>query len=304
MQKITLSLGVTVMLLTGAFKQAAAQPDFSDDLYYDNTITYELGGSLGAMNCLTDLGGGKGIGKKFIKDLNLSNTKPAGSIFISAAYKNAVVLRAEATWGIVGASDVVLKTKKETTDGRYERNLNFRSSIFEVALITEVHPRFFRRYYREEKLPRLSPYLLGGIGYFVFNPMAKLDGEWVDLQPLRTEGQGFEEYPGRKVYKLKQINFPAGAGIKYKLTPEFNCSAELVYRILNTDYLDDVSSTYIDKNLYPGYFNGAELDHALRLHNRQAEIDPNHYTNIGDIRGNPNNNDAYFSINFKIGFIF
>jgi hypothetical protein len=304
MQKITLSLSVTVILLTVATQHTFAQPDFSDDLYYDNKVTYELGGSLGIMNCLTDLGGGKGIGKKFIKDLNIGNTQSAGTIFLSAVYKNRFVLRGEATWGVVKASDAVLENKKESTGGRYERNLNFQSNIFEVAIITEIHPRFFRTYNKNEMLPRLSPYLLGGIGYFVFNPRAKLDGQWVDLQPMHTEGQGFEEYPHRKVYKLKQINFPVGAGVKYKLSPLFNFSAECVYRILNTDYLDDVSTTYIDKNLYPSYFSGPELDQALRLHNRQNEINPTLTTNVGDIRGNPNNNDAYFSINFKIGFIF
>jgi hypothetical protein len=304
MQKITLSLSVTVMLLTVAAQRSFAQPDFSDDLYYDNKVTYELGGSLGVMNCLTDLGGGKGGGKKFIKDINLGNSKPAGSIFLSAVYKNAVVLRGEAAWGVVKANDAVLKNKKESADGRYERNLSFKSSIFEISLVTEIHPRFFKQYLKGELLPRLSPYLLGGIGYFVFNPQARLDGQWVDLRPLRTEGQGFEEYASRKIYKLKQINFPVGAGVKYKLSPLFNFSAECVYRILNTDYLDDVSTTYIDKNLYPSYFNGTELDQALRLHNRQNELNPAHVTNVGDIRGNPNNNDAYFSVNFKIGFIF
>jgi hypothetical protein len=39
--------------------QCYAQPDFSEDPYYFKKVTYELGGSLGVMNCLTDLGGNK-----------------------------------------------------------------------------------------------------------------------------------------------------------------------------------------------------------------------------------------------------
>jgi len=293
-----------VILITCAVEQSVAQTNFSEDRYYYNKITYEIGGSLGVMNCLTDLGGGKGIGKKFIKDINLGNTEPAGTIFLSAIYKNAVVLRSEATWGIVKASDAVLKDFKESTLGRYDRNLSFRSTIFEVALITEIHPRFFKNYSSKEKLPRVSPYLLGGIGYFTFNPQAKLQGNLVDLRPMSTEGQGFSEYPDRKVYNLKQINFPVGAGIKYKLSELFNFSAECVYRILNTDYLDDVSTTYIDKNLYQKYFSGDMLTQALALHNRQNEILPTHVTNPGDMRGNSKKNDAYFSINFKVALIF
>ncbi len=303
MKSISLAAWV-IMLYAFAAQNTKAQNKFSDDLYYNNIITYEFGGSVGIMNCLTDLGGNKGIGKKFIKDINLGNTQPAGSIFLSAVYKYALVLRAEATWGIVKASDAVLKNIKESTQGRYERNLSFRSLIFEIAVIGEVHPRFFKTYSKEQQLPRISPYLLGGIGYFTFNPQAKLQDKLVDLRPLSTEGQGFEEYPGRKFYKLKQINFPVGAGIKYKFSENFNFSAECVYRILSTDYLDDVSTGYIDKNLYQKYFTGEQLGQALALYNRQHEINPNHTVNLNDIRGNPNNNDAYFSINFKVGLIF
>jgi hypothetical protein len=256
------------------------------------------------MNCLTDLGGNKGIGKKFVKDLNLGKSQPAGSIFMSVVYKYAVALRAEATWGIVKGSDDVLKNVKETTYGRYERNLSFRTAIFDLALVTEIHPRYFKKYNKPQKFPRLSPYLLGGIGYFTFNPQAKLNGNWVDLQPLSTEGQGFAEYPDRKKYKLKQLNFPVGAGIKYKLSPLFNFSAEFVYRILTTDYLDDVSTTYIDPALYANYFTGEQLSNALLLNNRQPELNPAHTSEINGIRGNPKNNDAYFTFTVKLGFIF
>ena len=179
-----------------------------------------------------------------------------------------------------------LKTLKESTLGRYERNLSFKSTIFEISLITEIHPLYFKKYYPSDKLPRISPYLLGGIGYFVFNPQAKLNGNWVNLRPLSTEGQGFSEYPNRKFYKLKQINFPVGAGIKYKLSDQFNFSAECVYRILTTDYLDDVSTTFIDPTLYQKYFTGDVIAQALALNDRAKEITPAHVTTIGDIRGN------------------
>ncbi|MFM2326047.1 MAG: hypothetical protein RIR31_249 [Bacteroidota bacterium] len=303
MYRLLSSLSIVTLLIC-ATQQSFSQTDFSDDLYYSNKITYEVGASLGAMNCLTDLGGGKGPGKKFAKDINMGKTRPEGSIFISAIYKNAVVLRTEATWGIVTATDAVLKNIKESTYGRYDRNLNFRSSIFEISLVSELHPRFFKQYTKKEKLPRYSPYLLGGIGYFTFNPQARIADSLVDLRPLATEGQGFAEYPERKIYKLKQINFPVGAGIKYKVSEAFNFSAEFVYRILNTDYLDDVSTSYIDKNLFPKYLDVTSATQALALYNRQNEINPNHITNIGDVRGNPKKNDAYFSLNFKIAVIF
>jgi len=296
-------LGIAIVLVYYP-KHSFAQADFSDDPYFKSNVIYEFGASLGVMNCLTDLGGGKGVGKSFLKDLNTGNTEPEGSVFGSIAYKNALVLRTEMVWGVVKANDKVLQSVKESTFGRYDRNLSFRSTIFEVSLVTEIHPVYFKRYRLHEKLPRVSPYLLGGIGYFIFNPMAKLTNTWVELRPLHTEGQGFAEYPDRKEYKLKQINFPVGGGIKFKISEQVNFSTECVYRILNTDYLDDVSTNYIDPNVFKKYFDGPKLADVLALNDRQKEIDPAHTTTVGDIRGNPKKNDAYFSLNFKVAITF
>ena len=302
MKRVFLLISPLLLLLLSAHT-VAAQIDFSDDPYYSNKYTVEVGASLGIMNCLTDLGGGKGPGKNFIKDIDPGNSLPQGSIYFSGAYRNALVLRTEAVWGIVKASDRLLEKIKDNSGSRYERNLSFRSSIFEVSLVAEIHPRYFKHYRDNEKLPRISPYLLGGIGYFAFNPQANYDGNWIDLRPLSTEGQGFAEYPDRKPYKLMQINFPVGGGIRYKITPMLNFSAECVYRILNTDYLDDVSTRYIDKNLYANYFSGEQLNMALTLQDRQTELIGGRPAVINDIRGNPSKNDAYFSFNFKIGIV-
>jgi opacity protein-like surface antigen len=303
MKSITTVIGIIVLSM-GTAQKAAAQYDYENDLYYDNKVTYEIGGSIGAMNCLTDLGGGKGTGKRFIKDLNVGKTQFTGSIFLSAAYRYAFVLRAEATWGVIKADDKVLEGVKETTLGRYDRNLSFRSTVYEVMLAAEIHPRFFRKYDKKEKLPRFSPYLMGGIGYFSFNPKAKLNDQWIELQPLSTEGQGFAEYPNRKEYRLKQLNFPVGAGFKYKLSPLFNFSAECIYRVLNTDYLDDVSTRYIDQKVFSNHFTGDQLTNVLLLNDRQKELNSSHVPLKDDIRGNPDNNDAYFTINFKLAYVF
>lgn len=302
MKRVFLLISPFFLLLSSA-QTAAAQTDFSDDPYYANKFTFEVGGSLGIMNCLTDLGGGKGPGKKFVKDIDPGNSEPEGSVYYSCAYRNALVLRTEAVWGIVKASDRLLEKIKDNSGSRYERNLSFRSSIFEISLVAEIHPRYFKQYRDNQKLPRISPYLLGGIGYFAFNPQAKYNGNWVDLRPLSTEGQGFAEYPDRKPYKLKQINLPVGGGILYKVSPMINFRAECVYRILNTDYLDDVSTKYIDNSLYAKYFSGEQLNMALTLQDRQTEISGGHPAITNDIRGNPAKNDAYFSFNFKIGIL-
>lgn len=280
-----------------------AQYYFFDDTYYDNRFVFEVGVSLGGMNCLTDLGGRKGVGKKFLKDVTLKTTQACGGVYFNGIYQNAVALRVEGTYGTVTAYDSILKKDGPSTYGRYERNLSFRSTIFELMIAGEFHPLIIFGSFDAEKTPsRASPYLLAGIGYFGFNPEARLNKTWVNLRPLHLEGQGFGEYPDRPNYKIRQVNIPLGAGIKYELSSILNLRFEFVYRILNTDYLDDVSlSQYIDKDVFYNHLSGAKLSNALLLYDRRNELNPGVHPN--EQRGNPSKNDAYYSLNLKLGIM-
>lgn len=302
MKKVSIVLSFLI-LLTGLTNRADAQYYFYDDSYYDTPLLFEVGGSVGAMNCLTDLGGKKGIGKRFIKDLNIGKTEMSMGAYVSVLYKYAVGLRLEATFGKVGAYDSILSTVPVTdiARARYNRNLNFRSNITEFSLITELHPlfMFIDWSWKEQEPPRYSPYLLAGIGYYSFNPQGRLGNRWVDLQPLSTEGQGFPEYPDRKVYKLKQINFPVGIGLKYELSSILNVRGEFVYRILNTDYLDDVSTTYIDPQAFLNNLPANQASLALQMSDRQLSK----ISGPGGKRGSPAEKDAYFSFNIKLGLM-
>ena len=281
-------------------KESKSQYYFYNNDYYDKPIMFEIGASIGGMNCFTDLGGRKGIGKSFTKDMNLKNTQLAGSVYFSATYNNAITLRLEGTFGQVSAYDSILKNVAPSTYGRYERNLSFRSTIKEVMLVTELHPLYLFGNFEDRDPPLLSPYLVGGIGCFVFNPQAKLNNSWVYLHPLHTEGEGLPEYPDRPNYELVQINIPMGAGLRYELSPIFNIRAEVVYRKLNTDYLDDVSQTdYVDPTVFTNHFTGTRLTQALLLYDRRYELDPNN--NGPGERGSTKHTDAYFTFNLKIG---
>jgi hypothetical protein len=268
------------------------------------------------MNCLTDVGGRKGPGKPFLKDLNFGTTKFSGGLYIAATYKEKVALRLEGTWGLIKAYDSILKNIDQNTNGRYERNLSFQSKISEISLIAEFHPLFIFIDWlgRDQDPPRLSPYIAAGVGVFSFNPQSKnRDGKLVDLQPLSTEGQGFAAYPERKQYKLTQINVPIGVGIRYELSPTFNLRAEILHRTTFTDYIDDVSTRYIDKSLFRDAVQGGGFTGSLA---RDAEdLSTNDRVNPGGprgefrkteggIRGNPKDNDSYFTFNIKIGYTF
>lgn len=290
---------VFFILMTVAGK-SKAQYYFYDGNYYDNALVFEIGGSFGFINAMTDVGGRKGHGKKYVKDFNLINSKLSGGLFFDAMYKNEVGLRVEGTFGSIKSYDSILKSVAPTTAQRYERNLSFRSSITEISLMAELHPFYIFGNYNDDRYPPpVSPYVLLGVGYFHFNPQAMLNGSYVDLQPLHTEGEGFAEYPNSKEYKLSQINFPVGMGARYDISPVINIRSEIVYRFLQTDYLDDVSRRYIDPSVFGKYLSGPLLNHALLLHDRHK---PGGETAHPDgIRGNPDSNDAYISFNIKLG---
>lgn len=271
-----------------------AQYYYLNDNYWGSDLVLELGISGGVMNSLTDLGGKKGIGKKGIKDLNWKVTRPSFGMYAILMWKEAIGVKLEGTFGSIHSYDSILKKVAPSTFGRYERNLSFRSRIADVQLAAEVHPLFFKQY-EEGQAPYWSPYLVAGIGFFSFNPEAKLNNNWHYLHPLRTEGQGFAEYPDRKQYSLTQFNVPLGIGIKYEVTPSINARLELVHRFLFTDYLDDVSTEYIDPALFTSYLSPGQAALAQQLHDRRI-------TTIKDVqRGDPKDNDAYFTIQLKIG---
>ncbi|MDX2045985.1 MAG: hypothetical protein SFU87_04320 [Chitinophagaceae bacterium] len=282
-------------------RHANAQFYFYDDTHYDSDLLIELGVSAGGMNCITDLGGKRGTGKKFIKDINWNNTKLCGGFFISAMYKSVIGVRAEASFGKVTAYDSILRNQNTPPTGRYERNLNFRSSIYELALLAEFHPLFLKNYF-DDDAPRLSPYIAAGAGLFTFSPQTYYDGRWVNLHPLHTEGQGFAELPERKPYRLTQLNFPVGAGIKYDINHLFNARFEILYRILKTDYLDDASTTYINPSLFYNNLPPGIASLAEKLHDRSGELIAGMKQSPGAIRGDPKDNDAYFSFQVKLAF--
>ena len=256
----------------------------------------EFGLSAGTMNSLTDIGGKKGAGKQFIKDLNWNMTKPSFGLYAIAIYKDFIGVRLEASSGRIQSYDSILKKVGPSTHGRYERNLSFKSTIRDLQIVAEVHPLFFK-HYDEGKAPFWSPYFLAGIGYFSFNPQAKLNGQWHYLHPLRTEGEGFEEYPDRKIYSLAQINIPLGLGVKYELSSAINARLELVYRVLFTDYLDDAShKDYVAPSLFINYLTAQQAAVARQLADRRLSAI------INNQRGDPKDNDAFFTIQFKVGF--
>ena len=122
------------------------------------------------------------------------------------------------------------------------RNLSFATNIWEVHAGAEYHflgmdDRVF------------SPYIFGAIAAFRHNPYAfDTTGNKIYLKPLSTEGQGLSTYPDRNPYSLLQFAVPFGLGVRMVLTDRIDIGAEFGYRKTFTDYMDDVSRSYVDQN--------------------------------------------------------
>jgi hypothetical protein len=144
-----------------------------------------------------------------------------------------------------------------------------------------------------------SPYIIAGIGFFYYNPQAKLNNIWVDLRPLHTEGQGF---PGHGTYRPTSWCIPLGAGIMYDAGDLLTCRVEMIYRVTGTDYLDDVSNNYIDPALYKTYLPALQAAMAEQLAYQRSTIVPV-APMAGSSRGNPRNNDAYITCSFKVALV-
>jgi hypothetical protein len=248
-----------------------------------------------------DVGGKNGVGRRFVKDMDFSNTKPLIGIWGGYNFSDNFSVRLNAQISSVAAKDSRLNPNDG--NGRFYRNLSFKSGISEFSAGAQYN---WRRYTDNAldvwETNKLSYTVFAGIGIFHFDPKAFYKGTWVKLHQLRTEGQGMAEYPNRKPYKLTQFFIPFSGGINYHVNTNWNLRAELMFRKTFTDYVDDVSTTYIDPALFDKYLPADLSGMAKSLYNRNGEINSGvNLYNKGEARGKPNN-DTWVS--FNIGLIY
>lgn len=266
---------------------------------------FEIGLGLGPMFFLGDLGGSAGVGKTFIKDLDLPLTKLNKGLYVNYYPTEWFGLRLAGNLGYVEGDDAQAPAKGGAEMDRRERGLNFRSKIKEAYVGIELYPTYFLEKY-DGLQGKFRPYIVGGIGIYNFNPETKdVDGSWVKTAPLRLEGQGFAEYPDSKPYKLTQKNLLIGFGAKYYLKENMYIGLEILHRKLFTDYVDDVSHDYyIDPIYFDTYLSPAQAEMARRLYFRGTYSFPTSYPTYQEFaeRGDPKENDAFFSSIIRLGW--
>ena len=214
-----------------------------------------------------------------------------GAIGVTVNYELTpqIMLRGGFTYSIIGGAD-----RFASDDSMLARNLAFETHLTEFSAVGEYY--FFNL--NEQKF---SPYVFGGLAVFHFNPYA-YNGttDKIFLKPLSTEGEGLSGYPDRKPYALTQLALPFGAGVKYAFNDRVRLGLELGIRKLFTDYLDDVSSHYVD----PADLLAARGQLAVDMSYRGDELPGGNqnYPAKGAQRGGVKHKDSYYFLGLHLTY--
>jgi hypothetical protein len=295
----------TLILITFFFFSSLST--FSQSITSGNG-KYEFGLGIGPMFFLGDLGGNQGVGKTFVKDVNIPLTKLSKGLFVNVMPNEWLGFRLAINQGKLEGYDSLIEDKGGAENFRKIRNLQFQSSLLEAYIATEFYPTVFFEQY-DGLQGKFRPYGLVGIGMMKFKPQGKYydpngGARWVELQPLRLEGQGFKEYPDRQEYKLTTIEIPMGFGAKYYLKENMYVGMEVLHRKTFTDYIDDVSTNYIDNNLFSQYLTPEQTAMANQLYYRENFTPGGTLTrpSTDEQRGDPKEMDSFFSTILRFGW--
>lgn len=210
----------------------------------------------------------------------LQNSNPGAASILKVGISDNVYFRAGFSFGSIAGYD------SRNRGYLKERNLSFRSGIKEFSAGLEY------RIIRPDRF-KATPYFFLAAGVFRHNPYTYFGTNTtkVFLQPLSTEGQGLPEYPDRTPYQLLQFCIPYGGGVKWQINCNLNIGVEFRQTRVFSDYLDDVSTTYVDQATLLNRKGQLSVDLAWR----GDEFDGTPYPDDGTKRGNPADDWFYFA---------
>lgn len=236
-------------------------------------------------------------GAHYFGDLNTSakvnRAKFAFGVFFRKQFGNYIAVRVGGQFAQLGYAD------KYYSDNEFQRrrNLSFNSNVWELALQGDFN---FFKFVPGSYDHRFTPYVTIGASIFSYDPYAYLGGQKYFLRPLGTEGQGSAAYPDRKPYSSMAFAIPFGVGVKYSLNERINVGFEVLHRFTNTDYLDDVSTTYVGADKFPPLPDGTSTPGFL-LQDRSYEV--GEIIGIeGRQRGYAGQKDQFITAQFTISF--
>ena len=194
---------------------------------------------------------------------DITFTRPAIGISFTHRFGPRYQLTAAFAYGTLKGADSESANPNDVQSGtyRYIRNLSFRNRIKEFSVVAQFD--LFENMATYISRVSWTPYAFAGVAVFHHNPQAQVPaedlqgnpfpnaGQWVNLRDLGTEGQKSERQPGDANYGLKEYSLiqpaiPFGIGVRFRVNQVIDLSAELGFRYIFTDYIDDVSHDYVD----------------------------------------------------------
>ena len=232
----------------------------------------------------------------YIGDLNPTrhypkDTKLAYGVVYRYNFSDRYAIRLQALNGTLQAYD-----NRSSDSLQLLRDLHFRARLLEFSGLLEVNFRKYRSKDKDSK--KWTPFVFAGLAYFRAAPQAELNGEWYDLQTLGTEGQGTTARPGSDVYTVDNICIPFGAGFKWNVG-RLDFQVEWGLRRTYTDYLDDVSGTYVDRDQLA--FENGPLAATFADPSVLGQLPE--YTNEGRARGDADTRDWYQYTGLSVTYI-
>lgn len=287
-----------------------------------------VGVSLNALNYYGDLAP---TPSRFSTDIAF--TRPAIGVSFTHRFGPRYSLTGSFAYGTLRGSDKESADAGDLDNGIFRswRNLSFRNRIKEFSIV--AHFDLYENMATYISRVKWTPYVFLGVAVFHHNPQAQAPsvdvngnplpeaGEWVDLQPLGTEGQ-HSDLPddaansGIKPYKLIQPAIPFGLGVRFRINELMDFAGEVGFRYLFTDYVDDVSANYVNLNVFDN-----ELARAMSYRTNEVKgvppaigaggADSGGYTvwpgfgheHQHSLRGNKSDKDVYMMTTFRLTYI-
>ncbi len=209
----------------------------------------------GASTAFTDLGGANAPGTHFVKDIEITTTRPLIGIGGRYKLKEKFALKFSTIFTYLKAADYLT-----TYQGRENRNVISRTPLLETSIQGEysiVKERLGRLYTfshfrggRNFNILFVNTYIFAGVGGIYFSPQVATHkgGKWSKPTCQAPTSKGED-------YSLISMAFPFGVGFKYAINRKWKLGLEFGNRYTLTDYLDNHSDIYSKGNDSYFFFN-------------------------------------------------
>jgi len=254
---------------------------------------WDVGIHAGGANLLGDIGGLEKTRRDFVWDARLGQTRWTFGIFARRKFSRLLSVNAGLLYMRLQGADSF-----STNGPRRGRNLNFRNTFPEVYIRPEV------TIYQDNDLGGRGRYktdfrLFGyvGIAGFYHNPQGQVngEGEFFDLQPLRTEGQ-------TESYENLQLAVPVGIGFHFTKKRRHRFGMDFGWRTTFTDYIDDISTTFGVPNPEDPRDIALASSLANQYIDQEGVPDAIQYS-VGTERGDPTHNDSCLTLTFTYSYV-